>query len=61
MAKPAGPSAHPCATEAARLDAALSALEARLAVPAADPEETIAALAEPVRAFGAAAREARDG
>jgi hypothetical protein len=46
--------------QARRLAAALDAIEARLDALAlgADPDEVVAALAEPVRAFYAAAKEA---
>lgn len=48
------------AAQARRLAAALDAIEARLAGLAlgADPDDVAAALADPVRAFDAAAKEA---
>ena len=46
--------------QARRLAAALDVIEARLGALAlgADPDEVVAALADPVRAFDAAAKEA---
>ena len=51
---------EPAAVQARRLAAALDVIEARLDSLAlgADPDEVVAALAEPVRAFDAAAKEA---
>jgi hypothetical protein len=48
------------AAQARRLAAALDAIEARLDALSlgADPDEVAAALAEPIRAFDAAAKEA---
>lgn len=52
--------AHATALQASRLTAAVDAIEAKLDAfaPGANPDDVAAALAEPVKEFAAAAREA---
>jgi hypothetical protein len=59
MAADPGP-APGLSAEAKRLDAALDLIEARL-TDVADPDAASTLLAQPIRAFAAAAKEAPDG